>query len=150
MIRAIPLPVDGSEHVARSVDLAADVASKGGCTLVPLHVQTGVGSARVPKDLGSYVRIERVEITAADLLRQVAAAQLRQAEARARRPGAPDVTTALVTGAAAACIAERARANRIDLTVMQRRGPGDLGGRLLGSVSHKTAQVAPCACMTVR
>ncbi|HKY46826.1 MAG TPA: universal stress protein, partial [Acidimicrobiia bacterium] len=31
-----------------------------------------------------------------------------------------------------------------------RRGRGDLGGLLLGSVSHKVAHLASCAVMTVR
>ena len=46
-------------------------------------------------------------------------------------------------------IAGYAKANAIDLIVMGRRGLGAIGGLLLGSVSHKVTQLAPCACMTV-
>ena len=37
-----------------------------------------------------------------------------------------------------------------DAVVMGRRGLGDLGGLLLGSVSHRVAQDATCAVITVQ
>ena len=40
--------------------------------------------------------------------------------------------------------------NQDDLIVMGRRGLGDLGGLLMGSVSHKVCHLADCACLTVK
>ena len=53
-------------------------------------------------------------------------------------------------GDPARVIAEHAGLHKVDLIVMGRRGLGGLEGLLLGSVSHKVAQLAPCACLTVR
>lgn len=150
MIRRILVPVDGSEHAARAIDLAADIALKYGCPRDLLHVQTELGSARIPRALESYVQLEHAEMSEAELLRQAGAELLAQAKARARKAGVQAVGTVLVAGDAAAGIAEHARANDVDLIVMGRRGLGGLGGLLLGSVSHKVAQSAPCACMTVK
>ena len=52
-------------------------------------------------------------------------------------------------GDPAGVLVDYAKAHAIDLIVMGRRGLGDLGGLLLGSVSHKVAQLASCACLTV-
>ena len=84
------------------------------------------------------------------MIREVGEELLRRAEARAREAGGGTVSTALEVGDPASAIAEYAKANAVDLIVMGRRGLGAIGGLLLGSVSHKVTQLAPCACMTVR
>ena len=83
------------------------------------------------------------------MIREAGEELLRRAEARAREAGAETVSTALEIGDPAGVIAEYAKANAVDLIVMGRRGLGAIGGLLLGSVSHKVTQLAPCACMTV-
>ena len=42
-------------------------------------------------------------------------------------------------------IAEYPKANAVDFIVMGQRGLGEIGGLLLGNVSHKVRQLAPCA-----
>jgi len=37
-----------------------------------------------------------------------------------------------------------------DMIVMGSRGLSDLAGLLVGSVSHKVTNMAPCTCITVR
>ena len=149
MIRSVLVAVDGSEPGGRALDLAGDIAARCGAALTLLHVQAHPAHGGVPKDLEDYARIEHVELTEAQMVREVGEELLRRAEARARGAGAETVSTALEVGDPASVIAEYAKANAVDLIVMGRRGLGAIGGLLLGSVSHKVAQLAPCACMTV-
>ena len=149
MIRSVLVAVDGSEPGGRALDLAGDIAAKCGAALTLLHVQVHPAHGGVPKELQDYARIEHVELTEAQMVREVREELLRRAEARARKAGAGTVSTALEVGDPAGVIAEYAKANAIDLIVMGRRGLGAIGGLLLGSVSHKVTQLAPCACMTV-
>ena len=93
-------------------------------------------------------RATYADLGEADFIR-AAGRMLRRAEDRAKRAGAPNVAAILDTGDPATRIVYQAEANAADLIVMGRRGLGDLGGLLLGSVSHKVAQLASCACLTV-
>jgi nucleotide-binding universal stress UspA family protein len=149
MIRSVLVAVDGSEPGGRALDLAGDIAARCDTALTLLHVQAQPAHGGVPKDLEDYARIEHVELTEAQMVREVGEELLPRAEARARGAGAETVTTALEIGDPAGVIADYAKANAVDLIVMGRRGLGAIGGLLLGSVSHKVTQLAPCACMTV-
>ena len=149
MIRSVLVAVDGSEPGERAVDLAGGIAAKCDAALTLLHVQAHPAHGGVPKNLEDYVRIEDVELTQSEMMQQAREELLRQAEARAREAGAQTVSTALEIGDPAGIIAEYAKTNAVDLIVMGRRGLGAIGGLLLGSVSHKVTQLAPCACMTV-
>ena len=91
-----------------------------------------------------------MRVTAAELIRTAADDLLERADERARKAGAKEVTLLAEEGDAAHIISEHAEIHKIDLIVMGRRGLGDLEGLLLGSVSHKVAQLAPCACLTVK
>jgi len=149
MIRSVVVAVDGSEPGGRALDLAGEIAAKCDAALILLHVQAHPAHGGMPKDLEDYARIEHVELTESEMMRQAREELLRRAEARAREAGAETVSTALEAGDPASVIAEYAKANAVDLIVMGRRGLGTIGGLLLGSVSHKVAQAVPCACLTV-
>ena len=75
---------------------------------------------------------------------------LDRAESEARDAGARDVVTAVVEGDPATRIIDEARDEGANLLVLGSRGLGQLGGLLMGSVSHKVAQLAPCSCLTVK
>jgi nucleotide-binding universal stress UspA family protein len=118
--------VDGSEHGAKAIDLAR----------------------RVWRQVGP--RPCRVRGGEAEFLRAAGNELLQRAEDRAKGAGATHVTAIFDTGDPATRIVHQAEAYAADLIVMGGRGLGDLGGLLLGSVSHKVAQMAPCVCMTVK
>ncbi len=47
-------------------------------------------------------------------------------------------------------ILRHAETDKVNLIVMGSRGIGSLRGLLMGSVSQKVSQLAPCSCITVR
>lgn len=169
MIKIILVPVDGSPNAERATDAAAEIAEKFGARIELLFVQT---DAPLPEALKHMAEVEYVgaavrpavaavpegrfpaSITPgqrpdADILQRVAEAVLDQAASKIRRSGG-DVVSTLADGDPAECILERAGRGDIDLIVLGSRGLGRLQGLLMGSVSSKVSQLAPCNCMTVK
>ena len=64
--------------------------------------------------------------------------------------GVQDVTTQVVDGDPAGNIIAAAEHERAELVVMGRQGLGNVAGLVMGSVSHKVAHLAECACLTVK
>ena len=149
MFHQILVPIDGSPHARRALDCAADMAARYSARLSLLHVITNVMSSRVPDELRDYSKIEHIEISERDMLLGVATRLMDSAKARARELGVSDIGASIDTGNPAAVIVKYCEDHDIDLIVMGRRGLGDLGGLMIGSVSHKVAHLADCACMTV-
>jgi nucleotide-binding universal stress UspA family protein len=150
MFKHLLVPVDGSEHAGRAIDIAADLAQRYGAKLTLIHVLTRVGDYRVPEELKAFEQVEHMRVTTHDLIESVGREILEDAEKRARGKGAKDCACVLETGDPARLIEYTAETQGVDLIVMGRRGLGDLGGLLLGSVSHKVAQAVDCCCLTVK
>ena len=150
MFKHLLVPVDGSEHADRAVDIAADLAQRYGAKLTLIHVLTRVGDYRVPKELESFEQVEHMRITTHDLIESIGREILANAEKRAKEKGATDCSQLLESGDPARLVQYTAETQGVDLIVMGRRGLGDLGGLLLGSVSHKVAQAVDCCCLTVK
>lgn len=148
-IQRILVAIDGSDNARRAALAAAGLAYKLDATLVLAHVMTKVGMGRIPQELQAYAEIEHVRLTDSDVLAH-AAEGLLQATAKELREAYPvSITTTILDGEAAGAIVDCATHNKTDLIVMGRRGLGNLAGLLLGSVSHKVAQLCPCPCLTV-
>jgi nucleotide-binding universal stress UspA family protein len=146
----ILVAVDGSDHAQNAVAFADDLAEKCGAHLTLLHVSQSVGSYRIPEDLKRFARIEHVNITESDLLRAEAEHVLDEASASITRCEGKRLRRELRAGDVTGEIVDYARGNGIDLIVIGSRGLSDLGGLLLGSVSHKVTQLADCPCLLVR
>lgn len=148
-MKRILVAVDGSEPARRAARRAADLAVRYGAELVLVNVLPSGAHEVVPKELADFAEIEHLHLTKGDLLRSVAEQILHQAEADVRELGVAEVRSVVETGDPATAIAELARGEKADLVVMGRRGLGALAGLLLGSVSHKVTQLAPCDCLMV-
>lgn len=150
MARKILVPVDGSEHAAKAVELACDIARMYDGDLHLLHVMARIGTSHVPEALREYDNLEHVQMNEHDLLASVASRIVTEAKSRARENGVDNANTVIEHGDPAREIIEYAEQHNIDLIVIGSRGLGDLKGMLLGSVSHKVAHLAECSCITVK
>ena len=175
MIKKILVPTDGSDHAAKALDLAADLATKYDASMVIMHVLlrdaepgemkalAGSGlSKETAKELdrlaelpletevltGAYAPLHVMVPNA--VLEEVGKAITEKARASASDKGVKDISVRMVSGDAAKQIVAAAEKDGFDMIVMGSRGFGDLKGLLVGSVSHKVSHLAPCTCISVK
>jgi len=146
----ILVAVDGSEHALRAVDMAADLALHYQIPLAVVQVRPNLGAGQIPLDMAAYEQLEHLYQAESGLLDSAARRIAEDAAERARRAGAPTVEVIVDVGDPASTIVRLTHELGADLIVMGRRGRGDLGGLMLGSVSHKVGHLAECAVLTVR
>jgi len=146
MFKSILVPVDGSAHSQRAIELATDLAEKYGAKLEFVHV--GV-MHEVPPELQRIAEIEGVADRPESTFEFVERRIVATAEEYAQNHGAKSVQTTVVVGDPASEIVRTAKDRGADMIVMGCRGRGHLTGLLLGSVSHKVVSLAPCTCVTV-
>lgn len=175
MFKNILLATDGSKHAAKAAALAAELAAAHGAVLTIVSVSSLAltvdeiermpQSRRFPKPVKDEIRNLRDILEHATIagetpytslpaphsaLIALAEALIDQAEGLARRENVKKVVRAPRVGNAAENILDQAKASKADLIVMGTRGLSDLGGLVMGSVSHKVIHLAPCACLTVK
>ncbi len=144
----ILVPVDGSEHSAKAVHFAADVAERYGSELLLLHV---VQTHEVPDGLRRWAALENVHEPPEWLMGTALAERvLEDAEGRAKKHGVKSVERLMENGNPARQILEVVAARKIDLVVMGTRGHSDLEGLVMGSVAHKVTHGAACTVVTVK
>jgi nucleotide-binding universal stress UspA family protein len=174
MTHKILVPLDGSDHAAKALDIALDMAMARGAALVLVHVLLRDAE---PEELKRLARLEplpeadrrqlekvaplsstamavaadyaRITVPT-DILRRVGAHILAAAEGQARARGLTEVTTRLEDGEPARCILSVAEQAQADTIVMGSRGLGYVQGLLLGSVSHKVSHRATGTCVLVK
>ena len=113
-----------------------------------VHEPTGT----VPRGLEEFERLEHVHVSERDLLESAGQRIVQKAEAQIRQLGVTNVASLVESGKPAPAIVAHIKRDLqpTDGVVMGRRGLGDLGGLLLGSVSHRVAHDAACAVITVQ
>jgi nucleotide-binding universal stress UspA family protein len=131
--------------------LATDLAAVSDAELIILHV---VSYEPMPEGLQQYAKIEGIPID--DLKAQIHYGKTigdritSEAAARVRKNGLARVTTKVAEGSAAGQIVALAESEGADMVFLGSRGLGDVGGLLMGSVSHKVMHLAPCTCVAVK
>jgi nucleotide-binding universal stress UspA family protein len=143
-------PTDGSAASKKALEYAADLAIASQAKLLVLHVQRRHGQRTIPPGLKELERMEHIRLTEADVLRSTAERVATNAEGAAHDKGVADTEKLVVEGDPVREIVAVAKDRGVDTIVMGSRGLGDIQGLLLGSVSHKVVQSAPCTCIIVR
>ena len=151
MFKTILVAVDGSDHSWKALDLAAEMAKNHGAKLHILHV---IPYQDLPEALSEFAKAENVPIeeeryrfhygrTLGDKLTELA-------EEQARNKGITSVSAQTAEGRPADAILEVAKRQAADTIVLGSRGTGYMSGMLLGSVSHRVANLADVTCIVVK
>jgi nucleotide-binding universal stress UspA family protein len=145
MFERILVAVDGSEHALKAVDFAVDLAQKYGAELVVVSIYRPL---KVPDSTHSLVRARATAQSAGDL-KALAKEVVDEAVERADKLGVP-ASGLVERGHPARTIVETAEKVDADVIVLGSRGLGDIGGMLLGSVSHKVSSLAKCSVVIIK
>ena len=135
----ILLPVDGSEHADRATGYAIDLARvlDGRILLLTCH-------RPFPKVMGEPYLQSVITRTLED-----AQNQLKPYRDLLHESGI-SFEERIMEGPAGNAITKVATIEKCGLIIMGTRGRSDLQGLLLGSVTHRVLQTAPCPVMAVR
>jgi len=148
MIKKILVPVDGSEHANRAVELAANLASQYDATIHLLHVVT---LTEIPDGIREYMKLERInESPYIVALQSLGDHVVEAASQKAKEKGAEHVHTTVMEGDPAQSIIDYAKKGGFDMIVIGSRGLGKFQGVMLGSVSTKVCHFADQTCITVK
>jgi nucleotide-binding universal stress UspA family protein len=146
MIGKVLAAVDGSETARRALDFACDLAGKYEAELVLVSVAP---TLEVPEELEHFAEVEHIEARPVEIYQTILENMLKSLRQKAQDAGVKEVRTRVEFGDPAKRILATAKDEQADVIVMGSRGLGELKGLLLGSVSHKVASQASCACVTV-
>jgi nucleotide-binding universal stress UspA family protein len=139
MFSKILYATDGSDNARRALDVVADLSRRYGAAVIVL-----TAFEPMPRDLGSPYFQDLMNRRTAE-----AQALAREATSALEELGLAN-SVEILEGPPAQAILEVARTQHCELIVMGSRGLGRLGSALLGSVSLRVVQEAPCPVLIVR
>ncbi|MFS4437651.1 universal stress protein [Paracoccaceae bacterium GXU_MW_L88] len=145
MYQTILAAIDGSSHSDRVLDHAIALTKTCGAKL---HIMTVYRHHSPSESSLSMIRSKDLE-TPESALKSYAKEVAEYGAGKAKDAGVTAKTHA-VRGAPSRKIVDQAKKLDADLIILGKRGLGDMGGFLLGGVSHKVTSLAPCACLTVK
>ena len=172
----IMVAIDGSDHSDKALGLASDIAAQSGAELVLLHVISDKPLTDAERQMAEVEYLDEIadglEVTGidpagdlqtrtqrvlqhyADLTHRIREALgqrlLSRSRSRAREKGVRSVQSVLEDGDPASTILRLAKGLHVDMLFLGSRGLGNAKGLLMGSVSHKVAQLAECTCVSVK
>ncbi|MDH3472386.1 MAG: universal stress protein [Rhodospirillales bacterium] len=147
MFKKILCAVDGSDHSLKAANLASQMAQLGDAQLTFLTVTKEL---KMTDELKRYMEIEHLAGEPQYVLDDYTEKVIQEAKEAARAAGLSNVKAEAKTGQPARVIVSMADRGGYDVIVLGSRGHGDLEGLLLGSVSHKVANLAKCTVITVK
>jgi nucleotide-binding universal stress UspA family protein len=144
-ISKIMVPVDGSDHAKKAVELAIEIARLANAQIYFIHVME---ETNAPKWFKEFAEIEQVGT--ADYFEMVDKRLFAPLITRAKESKIQVFRCICAKGDPADEILRNAKSRNIDLLVMGSRGLGKFTRVILGSVSTKVLSHAKCTCITVK
>ena len=172
MLKNIVVAVDGSDQSLRAVRLGGALADKFDAKLTIVHVLmhkdvanlrhlaevehlaeplqgTMAVDAKIAADVRAAMRDIAEHSVPQKALLKIGENVARDAEDLAKQSGAASIDIRVEDGDPVQVVLEVAEAVKADMILTGKRGHGPLHDLLLGSVSARLAQLAPCTCVTV-
>ncbi len=143
----ILLAIDGSDHSERAARVAGELSQGFGAPVDVVNV-VSESSLVTAGPIQDYARAEKIAISQRELLQGMGADLVVNAANIVRETGGYVRKTDVLIGAPAHQIVSYAEDQDADWIVMGRRGLGDLGGILMGSVSHKVGHLTSRTLVT--
>lgn len=144
MFHTIVVGVDGSDCSARALDTACDLALFHKSELHLVH------SPEVATVQMAYLGQGFVDAPSAEQMATAGQQVMQEAINAAKAKGIKPASTTIGDQGPVEDIMTIIQLYGADLVVSGRRGLGSVSGLFLGSTSQKLAQVADCACLTVK
>jgi nucleotide-binding universal stress UspA family protein len=139
--------VDGSELAVKAAAAGAELAAKFDAEL---HLLTVTKPYKVSPELKRFLTAESLMGEPKYVLDEMTKGILAEARKAAEAAGVKKIKTQVLEGKPARAIVEYAEDHDIDVIVMGCRGVGEKEATLLGSVSLKVGNLAPCSVIMVR
>jgi nucleotide-binding universal stress UspA family protein len=147
LFKKILVTLDGSKSADRALDFALDLATKYSAEVVLISVfdapsvsLLAPGIVFAPTSTAKYL----------EELRSFHEKVLSEALKKAKRLAGLKVSKKLLQGRAVDKIVETAKEGGFDLIVIGSRGLGGIKGFVLGSISDRVADEAPCPVLIVK
>ena len=140
LFEKILVPLDGSEHSSRALEVAIQLAKQLKSRLVLFTVYSMVAASGSSPELS---------LMAIDASRDRGKEILKTSEERARLESI-EVETELASGTAVEAILEKSKEWRFDMIIMGARGLGTMNKLFIGSVSEGVVKNAPCPVLVVK
>lgn len=151
MAKRYLVAVDGSDNGWKALDIACELAGGTEAALEIVHI---VPYEMTPTGLAHYAEIEGVP--AGDVVARFHASRASadkvtgEGRRRAEAHGVKKIHETVREGSPASEIVSLANSKSADMVFIGSRGLSDVGGLLLGSVSHKVAHASHCTCVIVK
>lgn len=145
MFRKLLVPVDGSAHANRAVDMAIELAKCHGASALLLHV---IRDLSLPKEILEMIAAGEVTAPRTQILQDSADIILDRAKERFEKAGLSEVKGEFLMGDPASTILAYAEQNGVDLIVVGQRGLGPYEG-LLGGVARRLINMTRISCLIV-
>ena len=169
MFENIVVATDGSANARRAMEVGAKLANACGAHLTVVYVsptylalgdieqipelpQEAKDAIKRMRDaMGGFEMSAYAPVTAPQsAIEFLGNAVLDRADTVARENGTTNTSRVLAYGNAAENIVVEAEKAKAELIVIGTRGLSDLGGLVMGSVSHKVIHLSACPCVTVK